>query len=134
MTPELINRLAAHEVSRQFLRFAAVGAVATAVHYSILVGLKEGLGVSPLVATTFGYGAGALISYTLNRRFTFDTKPAFTSGLLKFLAVVFIGALINGAIVAALIKAGLYYLLAQLIATALVLIWNFAASRLVVFR
>ncbi|HVY87186.1 MAG TPA: GtrA family protein [Caulobacterales bacterium] len=134
MTPELINRLAAHEVTRQFVRFAAVGAVATAVHYSILIGLKEGLGVAPVVATTLGYSAGALVSYTLNRRFTFDVKPEFATGLVKFLIVVFIGALINGAIVAGLIRVGLYYLLAQVIATALVLIWNFVASRLVVFR
>src|SRR5262245_49788854 len=35
------GRAAAHPTVQQFLRFAAVGAVATAVHYAVLLGLKE---------------------------------------------------------------------------------------------
>jgi len=133
MTP-LPSRPGSQAVTHQFLRFAVVGAVATAVHYTILISLKEGAGVAPVAATTAGYTIGALVSYTLNRAFTFAARPAFGWGLVKYALVIGLGAGVNAAIVALLTHAGMYYLLAQMIATALVLIWNFAAARWVVFR
>ncbi|MES1158687.1 MAG: GtrA family protein [Terricaulis silvestris] len=134
MAADLLVRISNHEMTRQFLRFAAVGAVATVVHYAILISLKEGAGLTPVAATTAGYTFGALLSYTLNRRFTFATRPSFGRGLLKYAIVIAMGAVINAGIVATLTRLGLHYLLAQVIATGLVMIWNFAASRLVVFR
>ena len=134
MTPELVNRLVAHEVVRQFLRFLAVGVVATSVHYAILISLKEGAHVNAVAATCFGYGGGAIVSYTLNRLFTFEVRPHFARGFAKFMIVVIVGFALNAAIVAGLTHFGVYYLLAQLIATGLVLSWNFTASRLLVFR
>lgn len=121
-------------IARQFLRFATVGAVATAAHYAVLIALAELAGVDPVAATVVGFGVGAVVSYTLNRRFTFETRPAYGRGLVKFLVVIGVGAALNAAIVAFLIGRGLHYMAGQVIATLLVLIWNFAASRLFVFR
>jgi putative flippase GtrA len=53
---------------------------------------------------------------------------------VKFAIVIGIGAALNAAIVAFFIRSGLHYMIAQLIATGVVLIWNFAGARLVVFR
>lgn len=122
------------ETAKQFLRFAAVGAVATVAHYSVLIGLKEVAGVDPVLATTCGFFVGAVVSYSLNRVFTFETRPSFGRGLAKFLVVVGVGAVLNTAIFAFFLRQGLYYLVAQVIATGLVLIWNYAGARLVVFR
>lgn len=121
-------------IAGQFLRFTAVGAVATAVHYVILIALAELAGVDPVIGTVCGYGVGAVVSYSLHRVFTFGVRPAYARGFVKFLAVIGVGAVINTAIVAFLIAHGQHYLIAQVIATALVLVWNFTASRLVVFR
>lgn len=118
----------------QFLRFAAVGVVATAAHYALLLTLTELGGADPVFATICGFFLGALVSYSLNRRYTFATKPAFGKGLAKFLVVVGVGAVINAGIVAAFVNAGSHYMIGQVIATALVLIWNFAGARLLVFR
>ena len=134
MTPEFVRQLMNRAVVRDFLRFAAVGAVATLVHYSVLLGLAEGFGVGPVVATICGFFVGAVVSYNLNRRFTFATRPAYGRGLAKFLLVIGIGAVINAGIVAAFVAAGVHYMIGQVIATALVLIWNFAGARLLVFR
>lgn len=119
---------------RQFLRFAAVGAVATAAHYAVLIVLKELFHVPVLWATSIGYLVGAVVGYTLNRRFTFEANHRFTHGLAKYVAVGVVGLALNGAITTGLMGAGLYYLLAQMVATGVVLIWNFGAARLVVFR
>lgn len=136
MTPpvERLKQIGAHPVARQFLRFAAIGAVATAVHYAILIALVEGAGMDLLPSTSIGFIAGAVVSYTLNRRYTFETSQSFGRGLAMFIAVGFVGLGLNGLIVSLLARAGLLYILAQMIATGLVLIWNFAAARLVVFR
>ena len=83
MTPELVQELLSRRIVRDFLRFAAVGAVATAAHYSVLIALKELAGMHPVWATVCGYGVGAVVSYTLNRIFTFEVKPAYGKGLLK---------------------------------------------------
>lgn len=134
MTPEFVQQFLGRAVVRDFLRFAAVGAVATAVHYAVLIAMTELGGASPVLATICGFFVGALVSYTLNRRYTFATKPDFGKGLLKFLLVIAIGAVINAGIVAAFVNAGVHYMIGQVIATGLVLIWNFAASRFFVFR
>ncbi len=135
VTPmERLKRLGAHPTAQQFLRFALVGAVATAVHYTILIALVEFADVEPLPATSAGFVAGAVVSYTLNRRYTFDSQQHFARGLITFIAVGFVGLFLNGLIVSTLVSAGLIYILAQMIATGLVLIWNFGAARLVVFR
>ncbi|MBC7769258.1 MAG: GtrA family protein [Phycisphaerales bacterium] len=135
MTPERLQHLLSHAVVRQIGRFALVGAVATIVHYAIMVALVEIGHVTPVLATTIGYGAGIVVSYTLNRRFTFDARGTpVASSFMKFALLYGVGALLNGAIVAGLIAVGAHYLAAQIVATALVLFWNFLGARYVVFR
>lgn len=135
MTLERISRLANQAIVRQALKFAAVGALATLVHYAILVALVEFGRASPVTATTIGYCVGILVSYTLNRRYTFGARSApIARTFLKFVLLYGVGALLNGVIVAILIDAGLWYLLAQIVATGLVLAWNFLGARFLVFR
>lgn len=131
-----VARLMARPIVRQFLRFATIGGLATIVHYAIMIALVEWANVAPIVATSIGFGVGAVISYTLNRRFTFEHRPAFGRGLFVFLCVFFVGLCINGLIFTVLHgpSVGLPYIIAQGIATGVVLIWNFFGARLVVFR
>lgn len=135
MTPELINRIANHAVARQVMRFVMVGAVATGVHYSILVTLVEFGHLRPVIATTIGYSIGIIVSYTLNRRFTFAAhdKPV-ASTFVKFAVLYGIGMALNAAMVGQLVSMHVPYLAAQLCATAVVLFWNFLGARFVAFR
>jgi putative flippase GtrA len=134
VTPEFLQQLLARDVVRDFLRFATVGAVATAAHYAVMIALVQFGGVDPVTATVCGFAVGAVVSYTLNRRYTFAVRPAYMRGFLKFAIVIGIGAVLNAAIVALFIRFGLHYMVAQVIATCVVLIWNFAGARLIVFR
>jgi putative flippase GtrA len=134
VTPEFLQQMLAREVVRDFLRFATVGAVATAAHYAVMIALVQFGGVDPVVATVCGFAVGAVVSYTLNRRYTFAVRPAYMRGFLKFAIVIGIGAVLNAGIVAFFIRLGLHYMIAQVIATLVVLIWNFAGARLIVFR
>jgi putative flippase GtrA len=119
----------------QFLQFSAVGAVGTLVHYCILVTLTGGLGVNPIVASSAGFACGALTNYVLNYHYTFTSNKRHRETMTKFLIVALVGMLFNGLIMSVCTEAlQLHYLLAQLAATGLVLLWNFTANRFWTFR
>jgi len=135
VTPERLQDILSYAVVRQIGRFAIVGVIATAVHYAILIALVEIGHVKPVIATTLGYCVGVVTSYALNRRFTFtDSAAPVATSFAKFVALYGIGAVLNGFIMSAVMALGAPYLLAQVVATGLVLIWNFLGARFVVFR
>lgn len=120
---------------RQFLTFGLVGLVGTAAHYLVLAFLVELLASPVLLATTTGFVVGAVVNYVLNRRFTFSSTAPHHIALPKFLTVAAAGAVLNGAVVGLLVAlTPWHYLLAQLLATAVVLVWNFVANLLWTFR
>lgn len=134
MSMAQIERLTQNPQVRQFLIFAIVGACATAVQYSVLTALVELAHVAKVPASVFAYLCGAVTSYLLNRRFTFKSTADAKKTFPKFMAVNLIGLLLNTAIFFTLVQMGVHYLLAQCVATALVLIWNYAGARFFAFK
>jgi putative flippase GtrA len=119
---------------KQFLLFAGIGAIGTAGHYTTLIVLVEALRVDPLLASTLGFVVGALINYFLNYYYTFASAKSHRDAMSKFALVALVGAIANSAMMhVALTWLGLYYLLAQIIATAVVLVWNFIVNKLWTF-
>ena len=115
---------------RQFLRFAGVGVIGTIGHYATLIFVVEILDYDPVFGSTIGFLIGALINYFLNRHYTFTTNTRHSIALPKFIAVATVGMVINAVVMAALSTyLSLHYLLAQVIATGLVLVWNFIANK-----
>ena len=73
------------ELSRQFVRFVAVGASNTVVSYAAYATLVT-LGLPYLPAGAAAFAAGAVNGYRLNRRWTFETSD--TLGLrLRYVLV-----------------------------------------------
>ncbi len=66
------------------IRFALVGLVNTGVGYGVILLLHYGLGVDPVLANAGGYLAGMLLSYTLNRRYTFASRRPHGQALPRF--------------------------------------------------
>lgn len=122
------------EMPRQFARYAGVGAIATAAHYALLVGLVESGGATPLPATLAGYVAGGLVSYALNRRLTFTDDRPHREAAWRFAAVAASGFAWTGLLMALLVgRLGTPYLPAQAATTLAVLFWGFLANRLWTF-
>lgn len=125
----------ATKLLRTFLAFAGVGAVATGIQYVILALLVEFLRAPPAASSAVGFGLSSFVNYVLNYRLTFRSNAAHAVALPKFLAVALVGLALNTGLMALLAeRLGVYYLLAQVITTGLVLAWNFAASLLWSFR
>jgi putative flippase GtrA len=118
----------------RFLRFALVGAVATCIQYTILIALVHGRDVSPTLASSLGFIAGAVVNYILNYRFTFRSRSQHGPAVAKFVLLAGVGLLLNAGLMRLLVGAGWNYLLAQVCATGIVLLWNFSGNSLWTFR
>jgi len=75
-------------IDSSFIRFLLVGIANTAVGYGTIMFLHYAFGISPVVANTGGYLIGGLLSYMLNRRFTFASKRRHSEALPRFALTV----------------------------------------------
>lgn len=73
---------------RQILRFILVGGINTLVGVAAILGLRFIAGASDVVANFLGYIVGIVVSFVLNRRFTFADRGPVSSSLLRFVVSV----------------------------------------------
>lgn len=118
---------------QRFVRYAAVGGVATAAHYAVLVLCVRQAGWPAYVGSGLGAAVGAQLAFLGNRRFTFGHDGTVGAAWRRFQATAVLGALAGMAIVAAGVALGLHYLLAQVLATGVGLVLTFAVNRMWTF-
>lgn len=117
-------------IFNQFMKFACVGVVGTLVQYTLLVILVQGAEFNPTLASTVGFTFGAFTNYYLNYNYTFASDKNHSEAISKFFTVALVGMLLNGLIMHFCTDVmAVPYLLAQVIATCLVLLWTFSANR-----
>lgn len=122
-------------IVKQFLCFAGIGLIGTLAHYLTLVLMVEVAAMKAVFASVLGFGVGALFNYFFNYHITFRSRKVHHEALVKFFTVALIGLFLNTLImILATEFFSLYYLLAQVISTGLVLFWNFTGNRLWTFR
>jgi len=110
--------------------FAACGLVGTGAHYATMIGLVQGLGVSPVPASVAGFLVGMAVNYVLNYRYTFRSDKRHREAATKFFVVGCCGLGLNTALMwVGTGPLGIHYVVAQLGATGLVLLWNFGANQ-----
>jgi putative flippase GtrA len=121
-------------ITTQFFSFTLIGAITTATHYVILVSLVNVARVSPVAASAFAFGLSALLNYALNYRITFSSNKPYLATFAKFGTIAATGLALNTTVMALAIGVfRAHYFKAQLIATALVLVWNFIGHRVWTF-
>ncbi len=122
-------------MKRTVLSLLSVGALSTGLQYAVLVAAVEFLGWPAPVASSVGFCLSAMVNYWLNYHVTFNSRASHTTAVSRFVLVALIGLLINaGAMLALHTSLGLYYLLAQVLATCLAVAWTFGASHYWTFR
>jgi putative flippase GtrA len=122
-------------IVQQFVCFAGVGVIGTLVHYATLMALVHLGRVSPILSSVAGFVLGALVNYVLNYHVTFRSKKPHRETLAKFYTIALVGLGLNTLImIVATTLCSLHYLVAQVIATAVVLASNFAGNRQWTFR
>ncbi|NJL08156.1 MAG: GtrA family protein [Methylacidiphilales bacterium] len=122
-------------LGRQFAAFSGVGVVATAAHYAVLALLVEAASLRASLAALIGFTVGGVVSYVLNRRWTFDSARSHAAAVPRFALVAGVAFVLTGLLMEALtVRAGLHWFAAQIITTGIVLIWNFLGNRFWTFR
>ena len=116
-------------MAQRFLQYAAVGAVATAAHYAILVGLVEADLLAPPRAAAVGAWVGAQVAFAGNAAFTFRGRGRTLVAWWRFQATALVGAGLSFALVAVGVRLGVHYLLAQIVATLINLLVTFEINR-----
>jgi putative flippase GtrA len=121
---------------QRFIRFLTVGVGGTALDVTILSLLKF-IGVATLPANTLSYFAGTVLSFICNRKWTFSeaNEEHWNRQFVQFLMVSLVGLLLNNLFVllfeipfnAWLGSTG--YLPAKIMATGVVVFWNYFANR-----
>ena len=98
----LRNRRSA-EAIRQLLAYAAVGVVNTGVGYGIIFASMYLFGLGPVVSNALGYAIGVVVSYFLNRTFTFRSSAASRREFARFVSILLLAYAANLAVLVALL-------------------------------
>jgi putative flippase GtrA len=121
----------------QFFRYVFVGGCSFVVDAAVLWFCVQ-LGLHYLVAACFGFVAGLICNFLLSRALVFRGQPAQVGRVVEFAAYALIGLIGLG-----LTELLLYffteivlfhYMISKVIAAAIVLIWNFLARKLLLYR
>ena len=121
----------------RFLRFAVVGAIGTAVYFGALNLLHLVLKLPVLISSTCSFSLAVISNFTWNRYLTYpDSRSKPLKGqLTQFFLVNLAGWAINTLILAALLGLAtltfgrLGYNIAAIVATGIVMFWNFFVNR-----
>ncbi|MBS0451575.1 MAG: GtrA family protein [Proteobacteria bacterium] len=111
---------------KSFVQFVCVGLIATAVQYVLLVWLVRQFGMPGTLASALGFACSALLNYALNRRFSFASDRPHSEALPRFMVVAGSGLALNTVVFWCMQAAfASHILISQVVATAVVLVWNF---------
>lgn len=115
-------------ITKQFSCFFIVGALSALIQFSILINCVEFFFIKPIFASTLGYIAGALINYILNHYFTFKSSLSHKKTLVRFTFNSLFGLIVNFLLMKMLL---IYYpyILSQILALGVILVWNFLIHR-----
>ena len=115
----------------KFLRFVLAGLLATLLQYAVLVLAVEVFRLSPPIGSGIGGLLSAAANYYLNHRFTFQSTRPHRSAAYRFALISATGLAINVGLMQWLaVRQSIPYLLAQVVVSAIVLVWNFTGSTL----
>jgi len=122
-------------MNNQFARFLLVGVLNTCLGYTIIFSSMYLLGLSPILSNALGYLIALLISFILNRTFTFKSRGRSSSELLRFLAVFAVAYCVNLAVLYELLNSSFTHeAVSQIIAGVVYVVLSYVMNKFLVFR
>lgn len=121
----------------QLFRYLFVGGTAFAVDAGCLF-LLELTGIYYLLAAVFAFTAGLAVNFLLSKALVFKGSESGNSNEVEFLLYAVIGVIGLGLTEMIMYlfteKLSLYFMVSKVIAAVAVLIWNFAARKITLYR
>ncbi len=124
-------------VRGEFARYVVVGGVAFVCDAGMLYYVTQFLRVNYLISAPIGFLIGTLVNYALSRTWVFErrTLKNRSAELTIFTLIGVVGLGLNELILWLFqSKLGIYYMFAKGVSGAVVIVWNFGARKLVLFR
>jgi putative flippase GtrA len=121
----------------QFARYLVVGGLAFVIDFGSLYLLTEFAGLYYLISAAVAFLLGLLANYCLSRVWVFDRRTMSNSAVefVVFAVIGVVGLAFNeGIIWFGREKMHLHYLVAKVISSGVVLVWNFGARKALLFR
>ena len=128
-----LSALPPDHVLVQASKFLGTGLVAALLDYALYVGLVALFAWTPTTSKAAGLLAGTTFSYVLNVRWTFQADPN-TRTFVRFWSVTLTGGALSVLAVHFLVRAGLDYRPAGLLAVGGAAVFNFTLHRLWTFN
>ena len=117
---------------RQFIRYNLVGFINTVVGFGLIMLLMY-MGVDAVGSNAIGYGIGAILSYFLNKHYTFTYKNNSMRVAIKFFGVLGVAYLLNYMVLTILLKTINPYI-AQAVSAVVYTLSAFIMMKFLVFR
>lgn len=120
----------------QILKFGVVGALAFLVDYGVLMLLSQVFGVDPVLAAGISFCISVIFNYLASMRFVFTHRDDMskTREFVLFIVLSVVGLIINEIIMwlgtRAFGSSGLAVTAVKVVATAVVMVWNFVSRKL----
>ncbi|MBR2187884.1 MAG: GtrA family protein [Eubacterium sp.] len=121
----------------QFFRYLFVGGAATVVDWAVLFLLTQG-GLYYMVSTVIAFLAGLITNFVLSKLLVFKASEARVGTAAEFASYGLIGVIGLGFTMGIMYllteKLHVFYMLSKAAATMLVLVWNYLARKLLLYK
>ena len=117
----------------QMFKFAIVGLVATIIDFLLLFLFKELFNINTIIANTLSFSISVIFNYLASIKWVFivNKEKSETANVIVFIVFSVIGLLINDLLMYICIdKLRIYYMISKVIATLIVMIFNFITRKL----
>ncbi len=117
---------------KQFLRHSVIGGTAFLIDYSLLVMLTEVAGLYYLWSATISFVVSMIFNYRFSMRFVFKRRTDISRKreFFIFLVLSAVGLGMNTLLLWFIVRyTSIHYLIAKLIATGIVTIYNFSSRK-----
>ncbi len=132
-----MGRISNNKLFKQILKFGVVGTIAFLIDYLVLILCKEVFGLSVLLSAAIGFTVSVIFNYILSIKFVFEVNDKHDSKRNFILFIVFsvIGLGLTELIMwfgTDIVK--IHYLIVKIIATGIVMVFNFVTRKLFLER
>lgn len=119
----------------QFLKFGVVGALAFLIDYGVLMLLSQVIGMDPVISASISFVVSVVFNYVASMHYVFTRRDDISRRreFTIFVILSAIGLVINEIImvigVNVLGDSALMVTITKLVATAIVMVWNFVSRK-----
>lgn len=123
-------------IFERLIKFCLVGCSGVVLDFGITYICKEWFRLNRYISNSLGFLCAASSNYILNRVWTFvNNNPHIAEQYMQFIGFSLIGLLINNMVIYTLQRlTKLNFYITKLIATAIVMLWNFSMNYLFTFE